>query len=111
MISVDQLEAESKAWRETAEQSQRNANFYRELVERIARRFGKPAYTSDDGSVQQDVLCIKVPELVSGLEDERNLLRDLVNAIYQDLGDGGEVSPSTYAKMIRALGKPEMGKA
>ena len=35
------------------------------MVQRIGAGLGLQAYTSDDGSVQQDVLCAKVPELVS----------------------------------------------
>jgi hypothetical protein len=53
-----------KAWYETAMQHCRNEEYYRGLVQQIGELFGAVAYVSDDGSVQQDVLCAKVPELV-----------------------------------------------
>ena len=54
-------------WKKIAVEFANNADFYRGLVIRIGAQFGKPAYTSDDGSVQQDVLALKVPELVAAL--------------------------------------------
>ncbi len=58
---------EAAAWRETAEQCQRNTDYYRGLVVRIGKLFGLAARTSDDGSVQEDILVAKVPELVEAL--------------------------------------------
>ena len=52
------------AWMDAAAQFSRGTDFYRGLITQIGEKFGKPAYTSDDGSVQQDVLALKVPELV-----------------------------------------------
>lgn len=52
-------------WFKTALFHCRNEEYYRGLVTKIGEMFGEPAYTSDDGSVQQDVLCAKVPELVA----------------------------------------------
>ena len=60
-------ERERDAWIETARQHARNENYYRSLVRQIGEMLGPDAYTSDDGSVQQDVLCAKVPELVARL--------------------------------------------
>ena len=62
---IDPDYAEFKAWRESAAQMSRNAEYYRGLVVKIGEMFGEAAYISDDGSKQQDVLCAKVPELVS----------------------------------------------
>jgi len=61
------------AWMQTAAQGYRGAEFYRDLLEKCGRALGVEAYTSDDGSVQQDVLALKVPELVKKLipENER----------------------------------------
>ena len=53
------------AWYDTAAQMSRNADYYRGLVVQIGKMFGAEAYISDDGSVQDDVLCAKVPELVA----------------------------------------------
>ena len=52
------------SWMCDAAQYLRNQQFCHGLIVKIGEKFGKPAYTSDDGSVQQDVLALKVPELV-----------------------------------------------
>lgn len=64
-----QVEAERSAenWRETAEQCQRNTEFYRGIVQQIGEMFGDAAKTSDDGSLQDSVLALKIPELVANL--------------------------------------------
>ena len=53
-----------EAWYDTAAQHCRNEAYYRNLVISIGEMLGPEAYVSNDGSVQQDVLCAKVPELV-----------------------------------------------
>lgn len=55
----------AQAWHDTALQHCRNEDYYRGLVIKIGEMLGPDAYISDDGSVQQDVLCAKVPELVA----------------------------------------------
>ena len=52
------------AWMDTAAQHCRNEAYYRDLVIEIGEMLGPDAFISDDGSIQQDVLCAKVPELV-----------------------------------------------
>lgn len=54
-------------WKETALMYARNSNFYHGVVVQIGEAFGQEAYTSDDGSIQEDVLALKVPELVADL--------------------------------------------
>lgn len=54
-------------WMETSAQMARDAEFYRDLLTECGHAIGIEAYTSDDGSVQQDVLALKVPELVKEL--------------------------------------------
>lgn len=54
-------------WKETAAQYWNNAQYYRDLVIQCGQAIGKAAYTSDDGTTQEDVLCAKVPGLVRGL--------------------------------------------
>lgn len=54
-------------WLRTAAQMSRDCDYYRDLVRQIGRTIGKEAYVSDDGSVQDEVLCAKVPELVQHL--------------------------------------------
>jgi hypothetical protein len=59
-----QVIAELDNWIETARQNQQNADYYRHLVIQCGEGIGDMAYISDDGTVQHDVLCAKVPELV-----------------------------------------------
>ncbi len=55
------------AWMDSAAQFSRNEEFYRGIVTQIGEMFGEAAKTSDDGSIQEDVLALKVPELVAAL--------------------------------------------
>ena len=66
---LDEL-ATGRHWEETARQYAINEEFYRNLVIEIGEPFGIEAKTSDDGSIQEDVLAIKVPELVDSLRQE-----------------------------------------
>lgn len=82
---VRELEAEKEGWKETAAQHLRNEDYYRGLVQEIGKHFGADSYTSDDGSIQQDILCAKVPDLVARmnerlleLESERTLFHEYV---------------------------------
>lgn len=65
--SVGDVDQQVENWKETAAFHCRNELFYRGLITQIGEMFGKEAYISDDGSVQQDVLALKVPELVAEL--------------------------------------------
>lgn len=58
------------AWMDTSAQAYRDADFYRKIIYQIGDMFGVEAKTSDDGSIQQDVLCLKVPELVARLKSK-----------------------------------------
>ena len=55
------------AWMETAAQMARNAEFYRGLLDECAKHLGEAAYTADDGTVMDEPLRLKVPELVAAL--------------------------------------------
>ena len=57
-------------WLDFAGQQQRNATYYRGIVQEIGEPFGIESRTSDDGSVQDEVLILKVPELVSTLRTQ-----------------------------------------
>jgi hypothetical protein len=63
--SIEELRAIVEAWKETAAQHLRNEEFYRGIVRQIGEQIGIAARTSDDSSVQDDVLALKVPELVT----------------------------------------------
>lgn len=57
-------------WMEEASIYNRNAGFYRSIIEEIGKMFGDAAKTSDDGSLQEDVLALRVPELVRDALEE-----------------------------------------
>lgn len=59
-------------WMQTAAQNQRNADFYRDIVHQCADNLGElvpSAYVSDDGSIQDEPLAVKVPGLVKSLAE------------------------------------------
>lgn len=56
---------ERNAWILSAAQFSRNEDYYRGLVVRCGEAIGAAAYIAGDGSLSQDVLCDKVPELVA----------------------------------------------
>lgn len=64
-----ELVAERDEWKDTAAQYARNAEFYRELLVRCSAHLGREVYISDDGSVQDQPILLKVPELVAALAD------------------------------------------
>jgi hypothetical protein len=64
----NEVELQIEAWAETARQQLRNTEYYRGLVVSIGELFGEEARTADDGTVMDDVLCAKVPELVRHLD-------------------------------------------
>jgi hypothetical protein len=59
---------------ETTLQYFRNAEFYHGIVTQIGELFGCEAKTSDDGTVQEDVLALKVKPLVMMLQDKYAML-------------------------------------
>jgi hypothetical protein len=62
--TMEQAIRERNNWCDTAARHCRNEQYYRGLVIKIGEMLGREAYVSDDGSVQEDVLCAKVPALV-----------------------------------------------
>lgn len=65
--TIEEAIRERNGWCETAAQHLRNEEFYRGIVCQIGEMFGVAAKTSDDGSIQEDVLALRVPELVAAL--------------------------------------------
>jgi hypothetical protein len=59
-------------WIEAARQYLDNQQYYVGLLDKIAENFGKRAYTSDDGSIQDTPLRAKMPELVAELREMVN---------------------------------------
>lgn len=66
------LKDQIACWIESAAQFHSNEQFYHGIVTQIGEMFGEAAKTSDDGSVQQDVLALKVPELVKELKEKND---------------------------------------
>ena len=64
---AEAAEVREASWTETARQHLNNEQYYCGLLDRIAKVFGARAYTSDDGSVQDEVVRAKLPELVDEL--------------------------------------------
>ena len=69
---VEALTAERDMWNSTARDMANNCDFWRGLVLQIGEMFGVEARTADDGSVMEDVLALKGPELVASLRAERD---------------------------------------
>ena len=60
--------AEAACWMDTAQQHAKNEEFYRDLLDQVAVALQNPdVYKSDDGSIQQDPIRLKIPELVAKL--------------------------------------------
>ena len=72
---------ERNAWENSAARAYRDVDFYRGIVIQIGELFGVEAKTSDDGSIQEDVLALKVPELVNALRAERDALKAKADAL------------------------------
>lgn len=105
---IEELRRSAVAWEESAAQFHRNECFYRDLIHQIGKPFGVAAMTSDDGSVQQDILALKVPELVAVLQAERDALMGQLTKIGNACivgitgaaEDGNETDPETLWKAI-----------
>lgn len=67
---VEPIARALSGWYEAAAQFHRNEQFYRGLLEQIGEIIGEEAYIADDGSRSDEVLCLKLPELVKRLAGE-----------------------------------------
>jgi len=70
--TIEEAIRQRNAWCDTAAQHLRNEEYYRGLVIKIGVMLGPEVYVSDDGSVQDSVLCAKVPEMVAKLISEES---------------------------------------
>lgn len=55
------------AWMETAAGYARGREFYRGLLVTTASHLGPEIFVSDDGSIQDEPLLLKIPEMVEAL--------------------------------------------
>ena len=74
---------ERDCWLETARQESNGREYYRSLVAKIGEMFGAAAMTCDDGTVVDDVLCAKVPELVSAALRREAVLREALKEAHK----------------------------
>ncbi len=79
-------------WHATARDMANNAEFYRGIVVQVGELFGVAARTSDDGSIQEDVLALKVPELVAALIEQSGIRQRML-----DIPTGWELARATPA--------------
>lgn len=73
--AVTQAKREAANWEESAAQFLRNQEYYRGLVVKIGEIIGEQAYIRDDGSVCEDVLCDKVPEIIAAGKERGDATR------------------------------------
>jgi len=66
--SHEVLRIERAVWEATSDQHLRNEMFYRDILVQCARHLMPAVFISDDGSVQDSPLMLKIPELVSALK-------------------------------------------
>lgn len=64
---LELLENSVESWRQAAEQHHRNEQWYRGLLVKLGQRLGEPVYISDDGSVNDEPLILKVVEQLERL--------------------------------------------
>lgn len=64
-------------WEREALQYAVNAKFYRDIVAQIGALLGPTTRTADDGTVQDEVLALKVPDIVRTLVDTLQAIIDL----------------------------------
>jgi len=60
-------------WIETAARYARNEVFYRDLLDKCAEHLGVEAYTANDGTVFDQPIRLRIPELVRKLKLSRRL--------------------------------------
>lgn len=94
------LTRERDGWNETAREMANGLEFYRGIVQQAGAHLGPEVYTSDDGSVQDSVLALKVPELVATLRAQH---REAVEAVAKAVALLGPVEQTDMEAMQRAI--------
>lgn len=106
-VDDERLNLQVQGWEESARHHCESATFYRGLIEQIGNKFGTRAYFADDGSKQDHVLALKVPELVEEmllhLGEFRGGLSALDNAIAVQQDDGNWNYDAYMHGMLNAL--------
>lgn len=63
---------EAEAWKTDTYRHIENEQYYRGLLVQIGEMFGNAAKIQDDGGMSENILCLKVPELVAKLMGKQN---------------------------------------
>ena len=66
---MNKYKVERVNWKDTARQYARNAEYYKGLLIEIGSNFGEAAFLADVGTLSEDILVAKLPELVAHLCD------------------------------------------
>lgn len=91
--AAEKLRQERNGWKESAAHFAKGMEFYRdEIVAKVGDMFGAAARTSDDGSVQDSVLALKVPELVAATIAENDTLHARLERVTAALREARELA-------------------
>lgn len=60
-------EASRNGWKEDCERQTRNTLYYMAQMDRIAKHLGPEVFVADDGSVSEDPIRAKIPEMVASM--------------------------------------------
>ncbi|MFA6290164.1 MAG: hypothetical protein WC637_00205 [Victivallales bacterium] len=71
---ISTLQGQIENWKDSAAQFLRNQKYYAGLLDEVAKHLGNDVFISDDGSVQDEPLRAKIPELVAALKAEIKVL-------------------------------------
>jgi hypothetical protein len=78
-----------------------NAEFYRGLLLRCAEPFGTEVRTSDDGSVQDEPLVLKIPELVAAVAAREQALQSEIYHLHNAMsGFEAVTDPFAYPELF-----------
>ncbi len=112
LAEVDRIKSERDGWIESAAQFHRNAEYYAGLVDQVAAFLGPNVFVSDDGSVQDNPLRAKVPEMVGHLSRLDKLAREWLKMQREVGGDINHCEDSdvvaareAYSAAIESEGK------
>ena len=83
---VAELEAAIDFWKKECDCAHNGFSFYRMIVRKIGEPFGAAARTSDDGSIHDDILALKVPGLVDDLRAKFAAAEKVVEAAREAVG-------------------------
>jgi hypothetical protein len=88
------------AWRETALQQGRNADYYCGLLDQIAETVGREAYVGEDGREQEEPVRAKLPAIIAA-RMEGDVALDKEREAWHARLRGLEEAAVTYAGTIR----------